>query len=419
MHRATVCLPDKPSRAPALTTAGRVTKPDYRMGAIGSVHAGMVAIVNARGGRELFVVAADGRVVHFYPDASSDTGFRAAETGLSGAAIAAGLDARGRIVLFAARGLQLAWVREQGMPGARWSAPAVCAVPMPPAAVAIDAVVASSVGGELLVAALVSARSADGLLTHMSWCAWPDDDDAPRMQRSPFATNARHCAWTGAGMEDAAFTAIDHGILDYRVAFDRARRREIAPFTAIDVAGALDANGHDQVVAILQDGRVYRLAAEGANRCAWRPLAFDVACMQVGLGRDAAGALHVFALGVDHRLWRLAPAPGSPDGYAEPSLLLTNVLRFGVAKGQGDLDLFVVVGHGTGAGRPEQGECGSGYGEDGGDGDGQAAGGDSLESIRRRIRCKTREATALAQVAWLAWFHPGRMLEPLGYIVPA
>jgi len=39
--------------------------------------------------------------------------------------------------------------------------------------------------------------------------------------------------------------------------------------------------------------------------------------------------------------------------------------------------------------------------------------------IHRRARRKTREAVELAALEWVSWFNHHRLLEPLGYILPA
>ncbi|CAH2787433.1 MAG: unnamed protein product [uncultured Caballeronia sp.] len=41
------------------------------------------------------------------------------------------------------------------------------------------------------------------------------------------------------------------------------------------------------------------------------------------------------------------------------------------------------------------------------------------EPIHRRALRKTRESVELAALEWAAWFNHHRLMEPLGYILPA
>lgn len=425
----------KPPSWPAYAALRMADLQDRPSGAMRQARAdaGMVAIVNGRGERELFVTGPDGRIANHHPDSSSETGFRAADTGLSGKAVAAGLDADGRIVLFAAQGLQLAYVSERNQPGTqhgiqpgpRWSAPAVCTLALPAGALALEAVVTATIGGQLLVAVLVAAPATSrttGILRHMAWCVWPGAEGSPQMQASSLATAARHHAWTGASLADAALTAFDTEIVSYGIADGRVTRCAIAPFAAhgsiASIASIADASGQTRIVAILEDGRLYRLAC-GGGAYQWQALDLQQSCRQLALARDGDGAIHVFALGEDKRLWHLAPSSFAPDGFLPAVPVLANVLRFGLVEGRQSLDLFI-VGSASNAVAPALHAMPPGADEDARSHPNEPFADlyskDNVATIRGRIDRKTREAFELATMEWLAWFHPERVLQPFGHL---
>jgi hypothetical protein len=94
-----------PYTGPGITMETKLMK-QYRLASPVDAGSEGVAVRNKDGQIELFTVGTDGTVWNFYPDSSSDTGYRKVKTGLKaravaiGARVAAGLDHDGSIVAF-------------------------------------------------------------------------------------------------------------------------------------------------------------------------------------------------------------------------------------------------------------------------------------------------------------------------------
>src|SRR5262245_16938535 len=99
----------KPFLCPGITVETKLMN-QYRLAS--PVHPGVqgAAVCNKAGQVELFTVGTDGSVSNFFPDSTSDTGYRQAPTGLNGQVVAAGVDNDGNVVAFAGSNAALNYV---------------------------------------------------------------------------------------------------------------------------------------------------------------------------------------------------------------------------------------------------------------------------------------------------------------------
>lgn len=318
---------------------------NYRIAAAANAGSEVVSTANGQGAVELFSLGTDGKVWNFYPDPASDTGYNMADTGLTGSAIAAGLDAAGRLVVFAASGDRLAQVSEVNQPGRRWSAPAYTAIPLPANATGAERIFAERIAGQLYVGVLTGATGPlPGTQYHLSWAIWPAGGAPAALNRTTLTVSTLNCVWSGVSAASAAFTVVDTVILDYNIASGQLARRTIAAaFSTIDVDTATDSAGNDQLLAILADGNLYRLVGGGKLPFNWQQLSIDSAFKQVRMVADRAGALHAFVLGANGRLQHLAPSATAATGYLAPAPILGGVVQLGLALNDaGAIDLFAV-----------------------------------------------------------------------------
>ena len=154
---------------------------NYRVASPVNGGAEVAAVRNGTGDVELFTIGSDGTVWNFYPDPTSDTGYRGVSTGLQGATVSAGVDNNGDIVVFAGSGLQLFYVVEIDSANSRWSAPVAVPVPLPPSATRIANVIAQEIAGQLYVGVLTKYTSAIGAIYSLAISTW--QTNAPAFQR--------------------------------------------------------------------------------------------------------------------------------------------------------------------------------------------------------------------------------------------
>lgn len=155
-----------------------------------------VAVANALGDVELLTRGTDQTITNFYPDPSSDTAYSSAATGLSGSVMAAGRNAAGQLVIFAAQGLILNYVVEINTPTQRWSAPMPLTVPLPTGAKTITAIVVSNMAKDLYVGVLVGFTSAYGAQNAFSYALWSTAPTA--LTRTTLNISTQNVVWTGS-----------------------------------------------------------------------------------------------------------------------------------------------------------------------------------------------------------------------------
>jgi hypothetical protein len=318
---------------------------NYLIGAAANAGSEVAAVANGLGAVELFTLGTDQKIWNFYPDPASGTGYSMADTGLSGSAIAAGLNTAGQMVVFAAYGAQLGQVTEVNLPGQRWSAPAYTTIPLPSGSAGAARIFAERIAGQLYVGVLTGANGPmPGTQYHLAYAIWPASGAPASLNRTNLSISTLNCVWTGISAATAAFTVVDTVILDYNIASGQLNRRNIAAvFTTIDVDTATDSAGNDQLLAILQDGNVYRLVGGGNVPYNWQQLSVSSAFKQVRMVKDGAGALHAFVLGTNGRLYHLAPSASAPSGYLAPAPILAGITQLGLALNDGGaIDLFAV-----------------------------------------------------------------------------
>src|SRR3954469_6128466 len=85
---------------------------DYRIASAVNGGGEITAVSNSSGQVELFTLGSDGTIWNFYPDPSSESGYQGVSTGMTGGAIAAGVDSKGRVVVFASNALEVNYIYE-------------------------------------------------------------------------------------------------------------------------------------------------------------------------------------------------------------------------------------------------------------------------------------------------------------------
>jgi hypothetical protein len=299
---------------------------------------------NAQGDVELFTVGTDGTLWNFHPDPSSDTGFSASALGLKGSVAAVGVDNGGSIIVFAAEGTSLSYVREVNQPGARWSAPVPVDVPVGAGAIRIARIITGQIGGLLYVGVLTQTRSIlSGQSYTFSYAVWSTSNNA--LTRTNLVVSTLNCAWTGSSASTATFTVADSVLLQYGVADGVTRTPTVAStFKTLDLDADMDAAGNPVVLGILSDGNAYKLVGGSQGiPYNWQQLSINKSFKEVRTTADAAGRVHAFAVATDGRLYHLAPSDTSPSGFLQPAPIHTQVAAIGVTFGDsGAIDLFAV-----------------------------------------------------------------------------
>jgi len=319
---------------------------NYRIASAANAGTEVVSIANGNGDVELFTVGSDGKIWNFYPDPASDTGYGSVSTGLTGTAIAAGVDGSGHIVIFSAQGLVIGYVAETAASGpSRWSAPATCTVPLPSGAQSIAKIDTMEVGGHLLVGALIGATGPlQQTLYHFVYSDWPSNGSAPVFSATVVTINTLNCVWTGLTYANAAYTVLDTIILQFTISTQQLTRPPLAgTFSSIDVDSVVDSTGNNQTFAILNDGNAYHLVGGGSVPLSWAQLTTSQSYKQVRTVLDASGAAHVFMLSTSNRVYHLEPSAQQIGGYLEPAQIFGNTVQLGVATNAGgEIDLFAI-----------------------------------------------------------------------------
>ena len=147
----------QPYQSPGITVETKLMK-QFRFAS--PVHSGSqgAAVCNKAGQVELFTAGTDGTVWNYYPDPSSDTGYRRADTGLKStlpfAVFAAGVDQDGSVVVFARATPAVLHYRVK-KPDGTWSEKVETAnLPEGSGFNFITAIVARTIDGQLYVAVL-------------------------------------------------------------------------------------------------------------------------------------------------------------------------------------------------------------------------------------------------------------------------
>jgi hypothetical protein len=331
------------SGSPTSMTVETKFMQNYRVASAVNAGIQVFAATNGAGQTELFTVGTDGTVWNFYPDPASVTGYSGITTNLSGSAVAAGLDANGNLVVFAANGLQLSYVVEDRTSSTRWSKPSQVEVPRPLNPTRIAGIYASNIAGMLYVGVLTQFTSAMGALYSLSLSTWNSTN--PSFTLTSMNLASLNCVWLGSTPATAAFACIDNIIVSYNASTRQVTRwRMAAPFASLSVDASSDGSGQDEIFAILADGNAYHLTGGGSSPYSWVQLSQGMTFRQIGAVTDASGSVQAFAVSGDNRLCHWEPTSATPSGYSyPPASIYLNVASIGIASNDdGDIDVFAI-----------------------------------------------------------------------------
>jgi hypothetical protein len=314
----------------------------YRIAAAAHGGGDIVALRNGRGQVETFTVGTDGTVWNFYPDTNSDTGYSSVSTGLAAKWVVAGLNAAGRIVLFAANNLVLNYVVETGQAGAnRWGSVMTAQLSLPSTALAISGLYAQQIGGRLYVGALTRFQSASpGNSYALAYALW---DDQPGVFRSTSLNlSTLNCVWSGSAASTAEFTVLDTVYLGFNVSTQTIRRYPFAAtFKSLAVTSSLDSSGNNRYFAILADGNLYQMV--GTTVFSWAQITQGMGYRDVQSALSSAQEIQLFTLDTGGRLFHFQPSQVTGKGWTDAMVIDSGVALMGVAQqNQGNLEVFTV-----------------------------------------------------------------------------
>ena len=314
----------------------------YRIAA--ATHGGgdIVALRNGNGQVETFTVGTDGTVWNFYPDTNSETGYSSVSTGLAARWVVAGLNAAGKIVLFAANNLVLNYVVETGQTGTkRWSGVMTAKLSLPSTAIAISGLYAQQIDGRLYVGALTQFQSASpGNSYALAYALW---DDQPGVFRSTTVNlSTLNCVWSGSSASTAEFTVLDSVYLGFNVATQTVRRYPFAAtFKSLAVATSLDRAGNNQYFAVLNDGNLYQMV--GTTTFSWAQITQGMGYREVQCALSSTQEIHLFTLDTGGRLSHFQPSQVSGKGWTDAMVIDSGVALMGVTQqNHGNLEVFSV-----------------------------------------------------------------------------
>jgi hypothetical protein len=316
----------------------------YRIASAVNAGSQTASICNGSGQVELFTIGSDGNIWNVYPDPSSDTGYSSVSLGIQAGVVAAGLDANGHVVVFAATALQLYYIAETGNPANRWGQPTAIQVPQPPHATRIARVLTKQIGGTLYVGVLTAYSSVVPNTVQLAYSQWTPG--APLFTATSFSVGSLHCVWLGNTAQTAAFACVDGTVVSYGIATGAIQHYPmVGTFQSTDVDATTDQTGADQIVAVLADGNAYHLTGgSGGQPYSWAQLSQGLALRQIRAVEDQAGAVQIFGVNGNNRLYHWLPEPANMSGYSyPPAVLQTNVAQLDVALNDaGAIDLFLV-----------------------------------------------------------------------------
>lgn len=325
--------------APYLSTETKLMQ-QYRIAA--AVHGGgdICAIRNGAGQVEIFTTATGGEVWNFYPDPTSDTGYSATKTGLSASKVAAGVNAQGRIVVFAANNLVLNYVTETGKTGdARWGGVQTATLPQMRQPITIGEVYTQTIGGSLYVAVMTQVTNAfPGKTYALSYCSWATSPGT--FTATTVTLQSLNCVWSGSSASTAAFNCVDQFLFNYNVSTQTPTTYSTPPqFTSLAVDTVVDSAGNNQFYAVLSDGNIYQLI--GSTTRSWAQVTQGKSFRTLRAVNASNGATNLFALDTSSKLWHVEPMAGG--GWNQPAILQTNAAVAEVANNDaGDVEVFVV-----------------------------------------------------------------------------
>lgn len=311
------------------------------------------AVRNKAGQVELFTVGSDQKVWNFYPDPTSGTGYRRADTGLKGDFIAAGLDHGGSIVLLARLGDGVNYAVKYFVKGTgKWSPVTKATLPPFPGypTVKIRAIYARTIDGQLYVG--VDGVAGGGENTPQSYQAvsqwnvnagsflpWASGNAVTILRMNPgmasFWTHSAASAspafsvllgWGPNPVTESFFTIDVSGspkALEYvRVVDNNNPLLVNARSATVDIESTPDAFGRNKIFVVASDGTLYQLTDPTRNSkypliLFYRPVALSQGLnfVKVHADHDHRGGTHIFCVSTDKKMYHSPPNASFPTGY--------------------------------------------------------------------------------------------------------
>jgi hypothetical protein len=311
------------------------------------------AVRNSKGQVELFTVGSDKTVWNFYPDSSSSTHYRRADTGLKGDFIAAGLDHGGSIVLLARSGDGVNYAVKYLVNGkGKWSAVTKATLPLFPyytfTTVKIRAIYARTIDGQLYVGVDGVISRAEGTPLNVGYQAvsqW--NVNAGSFQPAPASgwygpmNPGMASFWTHSSVSASpAFTALlgnnfqpttgsfftfdlSGEIIGYTSLTDKRNQLLLNGRSAtVDIDSPPDAVGRNKIFFVASDGTLYQLTDPTRNIKDPSTIYYRQVALSQGLNfdkvhadHDHKGGTHLFCVSKDKEMYHLAPAASFPTGY--------------------------------------------------------------------------------------------------------
>jgi hypothetical protein len=335
------------------------------------------AVRNKDGQVELFTIGTDQTVWNFYPDSTSATGYRRADTELKGDFVAAGVDHGGSIVVLARSGNGVNFAVKYLVNGKwKWSPVTKATLALIPgsSAVHIRAIYARTIDGQLYVGVdgWVARPLAPSTECYQAVSQWnvnagsfqpwnPGGGFWPQMNPSMASFWTRTAAST-----TPAFSTLIHpggsnntsSIYTIDVSGNQLEGVKQAkgqmPLTdgrsaTVDIESPVDSFGRNKIFFVGDDGNLYQLIHPSRDE-KWKmwlyynlePLSNNVSLTKVHAVHDHKGGTHLFCVTKDKDMYHLAPDASFPTGYPPLGLpLKPHVNWVTIARNdKGNIELF-------------------------------------------------------------------------------
>jgi hypothetical protein len=331
----------------------------YRAAAAAHGGSAIAMLRNGAGGIEIFTTATDGKVWNFYPDSTSDTGYKSVVTPLSGQNVAAGVDDNGRIVVLANNDLTLNYIMETGQadPNSRWSAVGAAKIDFTANTVKIEKIMTTSVAGHLSVA-LISYYMRQGNMSQREayYCTWNATPAQAFTLADPFAPYSAHVVWTGTDPSNLALTCLESTCLSFLLATKTTVVSNYIPpppfYWPSSLTVETDGRSVNEYFTVMDSGTIARYRSDYAQyqwtalgEGQWPPN-LQPPRFRVIASVRADDLIQLFGLTDTGRVYHIASQPG--DMWDLPVPLHANVAGMAVCLSrEGNIEL-VLVGQGQG-----------------------------------------------------------------------
>lgn len=340
------------------------TKFMHQYRAATAAHGGgsIITVKNAAGQIEIFTTATDGTVWNFYPDPAISTGFQAIPTGLSvpvgkdasPPVIAAGLNIMGFLVVFAVNNLDLNYVVGSPQAGtARWSKVQKADLSPPGDAKKISKILCYNIDRALYVGVLFRSFQSSQYFYPFDYAIW--GTVATKFIRPNVVFNNTLCTWSNKTVNSVEFTGFDKIYWSYQVQNNKLVHHGALPEWPsfrypFVLTNQIDSKFQNHYFTIMADGNIYEFSTANKNygwlcRSSISEKYKDDFFLAVTSICDSKGAIHLFGLSKNNRLWHIAPS--SEDTWLEPVPLHDEVVNLSACVNSSDAIELYFIGNQT------------------------------------------------------------------------